>query len=133
MGSNPPPPSATRLRSNQARLDSITNAAFCMVTAVSSSQCRAAAGMPSQAGSGSLGHFMNLSLLGENSVDSVPEESKAGAKWSRAHLQGAMQQVDQLQADIAGMEAVVAAVRGVHPDMYTLLVARIPILGSALF
>ena len=94
----------------------MTNAAYCMDTAVSNSQYRAAAGIASQQEHGTLGQFMNLSLLGDSSADSASEQNKSGANGSRAHLQGAMQQVEQLQADIAGMEAVVTAVRGVHPD-----------------
>lgn len=120
MGSTTLPevvPSACRLRSVQTRLDSVTNAAFFMETAVSANQCRAAAaaGVVQQEASGRLGEFMSMSLLGEHSLDgsSMPDQSQAGPKMSRAHLQGAMQQVDKLQSDIAGMEAVVAAVRGV--------------------
>ena len=88
-----------------------------METAVSSSQFRAAAAsdaMASRPGTrhGSLEDFMDLSLLAENSHSDTAAAPQGAATMSRAHLQGAMQQVDKLQADIAGMEAVVQAVRG---------------------
>lgn len=116
MGSNHSPevvPSATRLRSSQTRLDSLADAAYLMDTAVSTNQARAAANIAAvQEGCLALGDFQNL--LGEKSVESSDAEgSRAGVKMSRAHLKGAVEQVERLQADIAGMEAVVEAVRGV--------------------
>lgn len=115
----PEVPSATRLRSAQTRLDGVANAAYCMDTAIACKQSRAAAAAVQPEASGTLGVFLRQSLLGEDSLDSsVPPDQSAEAKLSQAHLQGAMQQVDKLQADIAGMEAVVDAVRGV-PQTYT--------------
>jgi hypothetical protein len=116
----PEVPSATRLRSTQARLDNLASAAYVMQTAVSTNQARAAgATLQYDAIAGTLGDFANMSLLGQDSLDSrsstssTTDKGQEGQNVSQASLQVAMQQVDKLKSDIAGMEAVVAAVRGV--------------------
>jgi hypothetical protein len=94
---------------------------FQMDTAVSQSQFQAAMGHSIHMSHDSLPEFRPATPAAKHGSFGGNDSSSSGS--SKAHqdigpqslqrnLQGTIQQVDRLKADIAGMEAVISAVRG---------------------